>query len=331
MTIPLGVVQQVGTGGDVDSWKAAITYAWEVCSPPVSFAEARQEVPRRDRALADLDLLLGSGAWDLWEQFDPAVPRAADVAAEWWSSRGSGRAVLILDGLSLREVPWLLEGAAARGFAVRSLGPAGAEIPGETSAFARGLGFGQRSNLENGAGASARFPGARTEAAGVPWRDCIGLVRPEPSLFFWHHWPDSALHDLRDAGKGVSALAEEAARELTSDDFWGLVQRLASGRQLLITSDHGYAATGEFPDCPPGPMADHLRSTFKAGRCIADPQGAPSAWLPPVELSLVTRAGIHRLALGRRKWKAPGGYPTLTHGGLSVLEALVPVLELTRS
>lgn len=36
-------------------------------------------------------------------------------------------------------------------------------------------------------------------------------------------------------------------------------------------------------------------------------------------------------ALGRRKWKSQGGYPTLTHGGLSLLEVAVPFIELSRT
>jgi len=34
--------------------------------------------------------------------------------------------------------------------------------------------------------------------------------------------------------------------------------------------------------------------------------------------------------LGRKKWKSQGGYPTLTHGGLSLLEMAVPYLELSK-
>jgi hypothetical protein len=38
----------------------------------------------------------------------------------------------------------------------------------------------------------------------------------------------------------------------------------------------------------------------------------------------------HTLALGRRKWKSQGGYPTLTHGGLSLLEMAVPFIEIEK-
>jgi hypothetical protein len=41
-------------------------------------------------------------------------------------------------------------------------------------------------------------------------------------------------------------------------------------------------------------------------------------------LSLPGVLGTHRLVLGRRKWKVAGGYPTLAHGGLTLLETLCP-------
>jgi hypothetical protein len=52
--------------------------------------------------------------------------------------------------------------------------------------------------------------------------------------------------------------------------------------------------------------------------------------MPPVELTLASAHGRRRYALGRRKWKSHGGYPTLTHGGLSVLEVASPFIEISR-
>jgi hypothetical protein len=49
-----------------------------------------------------------------------------------------------------------------------------------------------------------------------------------------------------------------------------------------------------------------------------------------VDLGLDGAHGRHLYVNGRRKWKSQGGYPTLTHGGLSVLEVAVPFIELIR-
>ena len=56
-----------------------------------------------------------------------------------------------------------------------------------------------------------------------------------------------------------------------------------------------------------------------------------SAWVPPIDMVLDTAHGRHRFVLGQRKWKAQGGYPTLTHCGLSILEVAVPFIEISRA
>ena len=56
-----------------------------------------------------------------------------------------------------------------------------------------------------------------------------------------------------------------------------------------------------------------------------------SGWVPPIDRVLTTGHGRFAFVLGRRKWKSQGGYPTLTHGGLSILEVLVPFIELSKA
>ena len=146
-------------------------------------------------------------------------------------------------------------------------------------------------------------------------------------LVFWHHWPDAKLHDYG-AGQGLELLTRDAAQQLSSDDFWSFIERLATGRRLVITSDHGYAATGYFPDAD-GEVASHLKQTFSSGRSKAG-NGDAGPFVPPVALQIDSPHGAHLLALGRRKWRSQGGYPTLTHGGLSLLEVLSPFVELSK-
>ena len=51
--------------------------------------------------------------------------------------------------------------------------------------------------------------------------------------------------------------------------------------------------------------------------------------MPPIDLTLTSTHGTHQYVLGRRKWKSAAGYPTLQHGGLSLLELLVPFIEMS--
>ncbi len=328
--LPLKLLQNLQSAAPKNAWNELFSFAWKTCSSPLSPEKAPSEVTSRDRDIAPVDLFLATAGWDLWSDYYTNVPRTAERLATWWNGTSSGRAVLVLDALSLRESPWLVHGAPERGYTVHSAQATGAELPADTNPFAKALGFGHRSALENnGAGGSHKLQGARTESVSLPWKECVDLVDASTDWVLWHHWPDERIHDLSSPGHGLSALAREAADQLTADDFWELIRRLATGRRLVITADHGYAATGLFPDTSDKRQAQHLKSRFKSGRA-APAEYEPSAWVPPIDVVLDTPSGRNAFVLGRRKWRSQGGYPTLAHGGLSLLEVAVPFIELSR-
>jgi hypothetical protein len=287
-------------------------------------------VTERERKVGELELLLSSSAWELWHEFDKNVPRVTQSLIEFWNATPSGKAVLILDGLSLRETPWLLQEAKRRGYQVHQSGVRGSEIPSDTTPFAKALGFAQRSALENnGAGSAHRLLGALTESMGAEWNSCLDWMASAPSVVLWHHWPDDRIHQLAEPGDGFQKFCREAAQHLTSDAFWTLIDRMCTGRRLVITSDHGYAASGMFADVSDKEQAGWLKTTFGSSR-FADDSGAPDHWIPPVSVRFRTSTGMNQFALGRRKWKSAGGYPTLAHGGLSLPEVAVPFIEFSK-
>jgi len=311
------------------AWRSIIDHVWTEFSSPLPPTAADSEVVNRDRGQTELDNVLSGSAWDLWQHFDAAVPKASQGILDFWSSNDGGRAVLILDGLSMREVPWVMSQALNRGYTVHRAEVKAAELPAETTPFAKSLGFSQRSSLENnGAGTAHKLKDAFTLSSSLPWKDCVELVGSDKAVVFWHHWPDERLHELAGPGQGVRKLAKETQALLVSDDFWTLVERLATGRRLVITSDHGYAACGEFTDLDKDQSA-YMKSVFKSGRSApANTSEAP--WVPPIDLKLTNSHGTHQYVLGRRKWKSSAGYPTLQHGGLSLLEVFVPFFEMSK-
>ncbi len=338
MALDAGILQRLTQGTAADAWRFIIERTLEIASRPLAEGNAPGEVVKRDRETGELDLFLASSGWDLWRCFGrpeiSGVERTSDRLARWWAepSYGTARAVLVLDALSLRELPWLLQGAKERGFTLHGVAATASELPGETNEFARALGLASRSQLQaNGGGLTHKLQPAQTESIDLPWKDCEGLVgnaSGAKNWVFWHHWPDAKLHDYG-AGQGLELLTKDAAQQLSSDDFWAFVERLATGRRLVITSDHGYAATGYFPDAD-GDVAAHLKQIFSSGRSKAG-NGDVGPFVPPVALQIDSPHGAHLLALGRRKWRSQGGYPTLTHGGLSLLEVLSPFVELSKT
>ena len=329
MSLPLEVAR-VLTGRDPrEAWRSALEYAWDICAKPFDSGSVPAIIVGRDQEVGALDLALGGACWDLWAAYESSVESAAGALVGWWEGHGPGRAALILDALSLREVPWLLLGAQRRGFEVNAARTVGAELPADTVSFAKALGFTQRSALENNrAGASHWLRGARTESTREPWEDAAARIGAEPDWVFWHHWPDEKVHDVATAGRGLRTLAAEAARQLSSEPFWAFVRKLATGRRLVITSDHGYAASGEFADAHEA-ESKHLKAILAGRRFVPSTPSTASSWVPPLDLEIGSRHGRHRYALGRRKWKVQSGYPTLVHGGLSVLEVACPWVELS--
>ncbi len=329
MTLSRDLLIDLSTADPRHAWASLNAFALDVFRPEIDSGKVTSEIARRDREVANADFYLSTAGWDLWRDFDSATKHTADRLAEWWGEPHAKKTILILDGLSLRELPFLLSGASERGLTVHNVEVTTSELPGETTQFAQALGFQQRSSLSNNAaGNGHRLPGARTECADLPWTDCANMIGAEPNWVFWHHWPDSRVHELSVAGQGLETLSKEAAQTLLSNEFWSFVERLATGRRVVITSDHGYAAPGLFADAPEE-QAKFLRDTFKSGRS-ANNHGDTGPWVPPIAMSITSRRGDYRLALGRRKWKSQGGYPTLAHGGLSLLEVLSPFVELTK-
>ena len=329
MTLDASALHLLTKGTAEEAWRAIIAEAMSIATKPLAAGNASSEVIKRDRDIGGLDHFLSSTAWDLWHNFGDSVERTSDKLVRWWGKPHSAKAVLILDGLSLRELPWLLQGAKERGYTLHEVAATASELPGETDEFAQALGFGSRSQLQNnGGGLAHKLAPAHTESVDIPWKDCTGLINAAPNWVFWHHWPDEKLHDGSGAGQGLETLTRDAAHQLCSEDFWGFVERIATGRRLVITSDHGYAATGYFPDAD-NEVGQFLKKTFASGRSKVG-AGDTGPFVPPVAMQITSPHGAHLLAVGRRKWKSPGGYPTLTHGGLSLLEVLSPFVELTK-
>lgn len=277
------------------------------------------------RRTVEPDRLLCEAAWELWAAYPSAAPRTADAVKQWCSGpAATGHAVLILDALSLREMPFILGGAQSRNIKPTSIRVTGAEAPSATEFFAQALGASQRSVLANDGkpAAFAPFAGAVfTDVINCPFADCISAVPNQTNVFLWHTWLDDLIHVHK---RSPDQICTQASHDFQGDGFWKFINRLRQGRKLLITSDHGYAASKLFSTEVEDPeAAQSLRETFGASRYKDDSVPWGKRLMPP----LVMTVGSHHIVMGQRKWKAPGGFPQVCHGGLSLLEVAVPFIE----
>ena len=69
-----------------------------------------------DKATVAPDRLLANAAWNLWDEFHLHAATVVDELKKFWvQTAASGTAILILDALSLRELPLIVAAAKDRG------------------------------------------------------------------------------------------------------------------------------------------------------------------------------------------------------------------------
>ena len=345
--IPLSFLRQIQSESTNEAWTCLFQHAWDICSQAIStnasVDEVASQIAHRDYALHPVDQLVATAFWDLWKAYESSVTLTSQRLVQWWNDRATfqdqGRAVLVLDALSLREVPWLLQGAESRGYQIHQACATGAELPADTQSFALALGFRNRSELADSAHAShGLLSHATTDTTDIPFSDCAAQVASSRDILIWHHWPDDRVHSLASPGRGILALAKETAEQLTSEGFWSLIHALTQGRRLIVTADHGYAASGNFPNVDGRNQSKSLADRYKAQRFVTAEvarKRTPKSMNHigggiPLDLRMTTRHDDMYFVLGRRQWRIHSGYPTLTHGGLSLLEVAVPFVELSR-
>jgi hypothetical protein len=269
------------------------------------------------------DRLLAEAAWELWETFPDHAAKTSAALVDW-TTQGAGKAVLILDALSLRELPILLKAAEVRGIDPVQARVIGAECPSTTDHFAKALGLSSRSALTNDGkpGTLALFGGScYTDVLSLPFEDCP--VPPAPNVVIWHSWLDDLIHLQQ---RNQDQIAAQALTTLQSDGFWSFIDRLRQGRSLVITSDHGYAVSKRFSSEVEDPDAiEILRTAFGASRNKALSEPWQERFMPPI---VMTRDG-QGVVMGQRKWRVQGGFPQICHGGMSLLEVASPWLELS--
>lgn len=284
------------------------------------------ESPNSDeirKSLACGDRLISESAWELWKTYSDNANLASVKLIDFIkSSSAEGKAVLLVDAMSIKELPLIIQAAKDRDIKTK-INILGSEIPSDTDHFAQALGLTSRSKLENNsAPKSSIFVENKfyTDVTGYPFEDCLGSIPNEKNIFIWHTWLDDLMHTVEDR-KPFDKQSEE---KLTSEGFWNLINKLRQGRKLLLLSDHGYATSYYFRDDKNPMDTKKFKDLFGAKRYVkSDNLNITNEFLPP----LVFNKDQHLVIIGQHKWKVTGGFPHYCHGGLTLAEVSVPVIE----
>lgn len=284
--------------------------------------ESETYLEHGERAVNELEEVIAAAAPRIYDELtsDPAPERNPLTFLE--AHRPS--AAVVLDGLSLREVPEILRLAETSGFRVQETGIATAATPSETLDFIE-----QR--LGVGRIAPAQLPGRQDlRARGIEctYYDHEGrrqkLPDSAPALLLWSAFPDQT---YQDSGARFSKHFAEIHRRLES--VWqNTVQAVPAGRRILVTSDHGYVYFGHGCSARRDntgirPLTEWFRG--ERWRVLS------SAEEPPDHPDLATLSH-RRMTMVRGRVQThppgPGSSRLYKHGGLSLMEMLTPWVVL---
>lgn len=230
--------------------------------------------------------------------------------------------VVVLDGLSLREANWLMPRLKDNGFEVTHYSYALSSVPSTTQSFFHDV-FGVAS-----AGAMPK------KWHGFTFRTIRSGNVPEflegPKSLVWLSFPDELLHPMK--GKGVTP---SFALQRTEEALLKVLNLLET-EEVVLTSDHGYMYVPSAALFWNAPVSNRkvLLKLFKAQRGILFNGGKDEDFEALRGLSgdqtyvLFDDRGCY--VRGRYYWSAPGKQSDIAHGGISLMECLVPVIRLRR-
>jgi hypothetical protein len=235
-------------------------------------------------------------------------------------------AVVVFDGMSIREIPALLRLASKSGLAVCETGMALAAAPSETVAFVE-----QR--LDAGRSAPSQLPTRRElKARGVATyyydnpNQRHRLDDATRALLLWSSFPDQT---YKDSGARFAQHFEHM-HAILETAWLNTVQQIPVGRLTLITSDHGYVYFGAGLSFTRSNAALRPLTAWLGGeRSHAIlPTDSPPAHR---DLAILPHAGVAMIR-GRVQTHPPGqaANKLYKHGGLSLMEMACPWIVLER-
>lgn len=279
-------------------------------------------------AVCKLEEAISTGASKVWDELE-ASSRSAPTVKSWLGldaplPREEPRAVVVFDGLSLRELPLLVGQARATGFRVKSLRAIATCLPSETRSFINQRVLGKDIGPSQLRG--------RTELAE---RNIEAFYLDQPtsresypsgrSLLIWSSYPDRLF--TNDEARFEALFSTFHEHHIPT--FWkNTVQAVPADVPIVVTSDHGYVFFGAGMEASRGSDAPALlgQSRWK--------QFEPAEKIPPWHSDLQILPAEHIAVLrGRLRARPQGGNSRklYQHGGFSLMEMLVPWIELERA
>ena len=288
-------------------------------------SEPEQFLRAGEGAVYDLEELVATGAQEVWGEL-AAESQSAPTIKTWLgldapSPLPHPHAAVVFDGLSLREFPLLLGLAESSGFRVKSSGAVATCLPTETLDFVEQRVIGTRLAPSQLPG-RAEFAAHNAEAFYLEHPTSRYTPTKGRSVLIWSTYPDRLFAD--DAAR-TEALFTNFHRNYIPTIWKNSVQTIPRGLPIVITSDHGYIYLGASLETTRTSDAPSLLGQSRFKEFALDEPFPP--WHPDLQLIPERRVALLR---GRMRTRPPGvsSRKLYQHGGFSLMEVLVPWIEL---
>ncbi len=290
--------------------------------------------PERYRNLSPIEFLRGGE--EKVNRFEMLVASAADrIYGELLSTPDTSgnllealsdpdTAVVVFDGLSIREVPMILTLADKSGLPVSLTGASQAAIPSETIDFIhRELPCGHIAPSQLETRKELKEKGIVTIYSKNITHPISGEYQNSP-LLVWSSFPDVTYKDSGAKFEGhfenIHALFETA--------WINTVQSIKGKEKIIITSDHGYIFFGTGMDFPRSPSEMKTLNAY-----FGNDRNVPLEEKPDTPASddiFIVQSQNLAMVKGRVRTRSSGEAASrlYRHGGLSLMEMITPWIEL---
>ena len=288
-------------------------------------ADPEQYLRGGEEVVCDLEELIATGGQEIWGEL-AAESQSAPTLKSWFGldaplPLAQPRAAVVFDGLSLREFPLLIKLAEDSGFRVKVAGAVATCLPTETMDFVEQRVIGTRLG-------PSQLPGR----AELTQRNVEAFYLDQPtsrysptagrSVLLWSTYPDRLFVD---DGARNEGLFTNFHRNYIPTIWKNSIQAIPRGLPIVVTSDHGYIFLGASLETTRHSDAPNLLGQSRSKEFSPD-EPFPQ-WNADLQLIPERRVAILR---GRLRTRPHGtsGRKLYQHGGFSLMEVLVPWIEL---
>ena len=280
-----------------------------------------------ESAVCKLEELISTGAMGIWDELEADSDRSPTLKT-WLGIDAplplvEPHAAVVFDGLSLRELPLLLKNAEESGFRVKSVKIVATSLPTETKHYIEQRVIGRQIAPSQLRGRT-ELAEKNVEAFYLDQPNTRERFASDHSLLIWSSYPDR-LYSNDEARN--DALFTTFHRDHISVIWKCTVQSIPSGIPIVVTSDHGYVFFGVSLESTRQSDAPNLLGQSRWKKF--EPHEQFPEWNPDMQLLKDTRIAMLR---GRLRTRPQGqvSRKLYQHGGFSLMETLVPWIELER-